>query len=76
MSKKSGQPAPDWTPYKVVTAKLYKITGTTITGAAKVLLIAAKSPLDVIKTAEKEFFIHSITYLAIEQDYIWIPRGL
>ena len=58
---------------KIVVRNLYKVTGTTDEEVRETHLIASRTPIDAINTAEKEFGIMSIETLSLEQEQVWTP---
>jgi len=56
---------------KTVVRNVYKITGTTDEVVRQTHLIASRTPIDAINTAEKEFGIMSVETLSLEQEQVW-----
>ena len=63
-------------PDKIVVRNLYKITGTTDEVVRETYLIASRTPIDAINTAEKEFGIMSIESLSLEQEDVRTSRSV
>ena len=59
----------------VVVRNQYKITGTTDDYIRKTILVASRTPIDAINTAEKNFGIMSVENLSLEQEQVWTSRS-